>query len=252
MEKAMSMANKVAIVAGGGRDIGRACALELARRGARVVITYHASASTALSAVREIQSWGLEALALQADLTSQQGVDSCINTTLEKFGQIDTLVHVSGGLIERIKIVDMSLEHWHKVMDLNLSSLFMMSKACIPHLSAGGTIVTLASQAGRDGGGSGAVAYATSKGAIMTFTRGLAKELGPTIRVNAVCPGMISTGFHDTFTNDATRANVASATALKREGQAEEVAKLVGFLASSDSSYMTGNCVDINGGLLFS
>jgi 3-oxoacyl-[acyl-carrier protein] reductase len=248
----MLMAKKIAIVAGGGRDIGRACALELARRGANIVITYHSSSSTALSAVSEIQSMGRDAIALQADLTSQAGVDACIHATLEKFGKIDTLVHVSGGLIERIKIADMSLDHWRKVMDLNLTSLFMMSKACIPHMSAGSTIVTLASQAGRDGGGGGAVAYATSKGAIMTFTRGLAKELAPNIRVNAVCPGMISTGFHDTFTSDAIRSNVAGTAALKREGKAEEVAKLVGFLASAESSYMTGTNVDINGGLLFS
>lgn len=248
----MSMAKKVAIVAGGGRDIGRACALELASKGANVVITYHSSSATALSAVAEMEAMGVKAIALQADLTSQVGVDACIKTTLDTFGRIDTLVHVSGGLIERIKIADMSLEHWHKVMDLNLTSLFMMTKACIPHMEAGSSIVTLASQAGRDGGGGGAIAYAASKGAIMTFTRGLAKELGPKIRVNGVCPGMISTGFHDTFTNDTIRANVAGATALKREGKSEEVAKLVGFLASDESSYMTGNNIDINGGLLFS
>jgi 3-oxoacyl-[acyl-carrier protein] reductase len=252
MEKDMSMANKVAIVAGGGRDIGRACALELARLGANVVITYHTSAVTALDVVSEIQALGSQALAMQADLTNQQDIDTCVTATLEKFGRIDTLVHVSGGLIERVKITDMSLEHWHKVLNLNLSSLFMMCKACIPHMPPGSTIVTLASQAGRDGGGAGAVAYATAKGAIMTFTRGLAKELGPGIRVNSVCPGMISTGFHDTFTSDTVRTNVAAATALKREGKAEEVAKLVAFLASADSAYMTGTNVDINGGLLFS
>lgn len=252
MENKMSMANKVAIVAGGGRDIGRACALELASKGANVVITYHASSANAASAVVEMQAMGVKALALQADLTSQEGVDACVKATLDAFGKIDTLVHVSGGLIERIKIADMSLAHWHKVLDLNLTSLFMMTHACIPHMPAGSTIVTLASQAGRDGGGGGAVAYATSKGAIMTFTRGLAKELGPNIRVNGVCPGMISTGFHDTFTNDTIRTNVAGATALKREGKSEEVAKLVGFLASDESSYMTGNNIDINGGLLFS
>jgi 3-oxoacyl-[acyl-carrier protein] reductase len=248
----MSMVNKVAIVAGGGRDIGRACAIELAKKGANVVITYHSSLSSAETAVAEIEAMGVKALALQADLTTEEGIQACVKATVAQFGKIDTLVHVSGGLIERIKIADMSLAHWHKVMDLNLTSLFMMTHACIPHMSAGSTIVTVASQAGRDGGGGGAVAYATSKGAVMTFTRGLAKELGPNIRVNSVCPGMISTGFHDAFTNDTIRANVAGATALKREGKAEEVAKLVAFLASDESSYMTGNNVDINGGLLFS
>jgi len=137
-------------------------------------------------------------------------------------------------------------------MNLNLTSLFMMSKACIPHLAAGSSIVTLASQAGRDGGGGGAVAYASSKGSVITFTRGLAKELGPDIRVNGVCPGMISTGFHDTFTPSEVREKVAGMTCAKREGSSEEVAKLVAFLASDESSYMTGNNIDINGGMLFS
>ena len=107
-------------------------------------------------------------------------------------------------------------------------------------------------QAGRDGGGPGALAYATSKGAVMTFTRGLAKEVGPDIRVNAVCPGMISTTFHDTFTKPEVRERVAGATSLKREGSSEDVAGLVAFLASDDAAYVTGACYDINGGVLFS
>ena len=248
----MTMKGKVAIVAGGGRDIGRACAIELAQRGAHVVITYHSSKSTAQSAVTEIEALGGKALALQADLTDQASVDATVKATLDIFGKIDCLVHVSGGLLARIKIADMSIEHWNNVMNLNMTSLFMMSKACIPHLAAGSSIVTLASQAGRDGGGGGAVAYACSKGAVMTFTRGLAKELGPDIRVNGVCPGMISTGFHDTFTPDEVREKVAGMTCAKREGSSQEVAKLVGFLASDESSYMTGNNIDINGGMLFS
>lgn len=246
------MKDKVAIIAGGGRDIGRACAIELAKRGANVVITYHSSEETANSAVAEIEALGQKAVAIKADLTNQESVEATVQTTIEHFGKVDCLVHVSGGLIDRVKIADMSDEHWHKVMDVNLTSLFKMTRACIPHMPSGSSIVTFASQAGRDGGGGGAVAYATSKGAIMTFTRGLAKELGPDIRVNSVCPGMISTGFHDTFTQDDIRTKVAAATCAKREGTSEEVAKLVGFLASDESSYMTGNNVDINGGLLFS
>ena len=137
-------------------------------------------------------------------------------------------------------------------MDLNLTSAFLMIKACLPHMSAGSAIVNLASQAGRDGGGPGAVAYATSKGAMMTFTRGLAKELGPDIRVNAINPGMIDTDFHNIFTKDAVRANVANATPLKREGRPQEIGDLVVFLASDKSSFMTGTSIDINGGLLMS
>ena len=248
----MSMNGKVVIIAGGGRDIGRACAIDLAKQGANIVLTYHSSSDTALSAVKEIESLGCKAIALQADLTKSESVESVINTTIDAFGQIDTLVHVSGGLISRIKIADMTNEHWDNVMNVNLKSLFMMCRACIPHMKVGSSIVTFASQAGRDGGGGGAIAYAASKGAVMTFTRGLAKELGPDIRVNSVCPGMISTGFHDTFTQTNVRKMVAGATALKREGESEEVAKLVTFLAGDASSYMTGNCIDINGGLLFS
>ncbi|MGJ8631326.1 MAG: SDR family NAD(P)-dependent oxidoreductase [Glaciecola sp.] len=248
----MSMQGKVAIVAGGGRDIGRACALELAKNGANVVITYHSSSATALSAVAEIERLGQQAVAVQADLTSQSDVDKTVAAALDTFGSIDTLVHVSGGLVGRVRIDDMSLEHYNTVMNLNMTSLFMMTRACIPHLKSGSSIVTFASQAGRDGGGPGAAIYATSKGAVMTYTRALAKELGPDIRVNSVCPGMISTGFHDTFTQDTVRKNVAGATALKREGTSEEVAKVVYFLASKESSFMTGNNVDVNGGLLFS
>ena len=117
----------------------------------------------------------------------------------------------------------------------------------------GASIVNFASQAGRDGGGPGAAAYATSKGAVMAFTRSMAKELGKKdIRVNAICPGMINTSFHDRFTKDAVRTMVAGATPLGREGRPEEVADLTVYLASADSTFINGACIDINGGTLFS
>jgi 3-oxoacyl-[acyl-carrier protein] reductase len=110
----------------------------------------------------------------------------------------------------------------------------------------------LASQAGRDGGGPGASAYGAAKGALMTLTRGLAKELGPNIRVNSICPGMIDTDFHNIFTKPEVRTHVANVTPLKREGTSQEVAKLAVFLASDDAAFITGTNVDINGGTLFS
>lgn len=248
----MKLSDKVFIVTGGGRDIGAACAKELASQGASVMITCHASTDGANKVVSDIVAAGGQAQVIQANLTQPEAAEKVAAATLSEFGKIDGLVHVAGGLIGRKTVTEMSLEHWHKVMDVNLTSLFLMTKAVIPHLSAGSSIVTFASQAGRDGGGGGASAYATSKGAVMTFTRALAKELGPDIRVNSVCPGMIDTGFHDTFTPDNVRSNVASAALLKREGKAEEVAALVAFLASEEASYMTGTNIDINGGLVFS
>ena len=248
----MTLSGKTAIVTGGGRDIGKACVMALAAEGANVVINYHSSSVGADSAVKEIQAAGGKALALKGNLTDQKDVDALIARTVETFGAVDVLVNNTGGLVARKTIAEIDLAHWNAVMDLNLTSAFLMIKACLPHMSAGSAIVNLASQAGRDGGGPGAVAYATSKGAMMTFTRGLAKELGPDIRVNAINPGMIDTDFHNIFTKDAVRANVANATPLKREGRPQEIGDLVVFLASDKSSFMTGTSIDINGGLLMS
>lgn len=249
----MNLSGKTAIVTGGGRDIGRACALRLAQDGARVVINYHASSAGAESAVAEIIKAGGEAIALQGDMTKQADVDALIAKTREQFGDdINILVHVTGGLVARKKFDEMDLEHWNTVMNLNLTSLFQVVKAAVPFMPEGSSIIPFASQAGRDGGGPGAIAYATSKGAVMTMTRGMAKEFGPRIRVNAVCPGMIDTDFHNVFTKDEVRKNVANSTPLKREGASEDVANLIAFLASDQSAFMTGTSLDINGGILFS
>lgn len=244
--------NKTVVVAGAGRDIGRACALRFAQEGANVILTYNGAAEGAAAAVAEIEKLGRSALAIRADLTKVTEVEAAISAAAEKFSEIHGLVHVAGGLIARKTIAEMDEAFWHQVLDVNLTSLFLTTKAALPKMAKGGAIVTFSSQAGRDGGGPGALAYATSKGAVMTFTRGLAKEVGPDIRINAVCPGMISTTFHDTFTKPEVRERVAGATSLKREGSSEDVAGLVAFLASDDAAYVTGACYDINGGVLFS
>ena len=136
-------------------------------------------------------------------------------------------------------------------MDLNVTSVFRVTKACLEHMDQG-AIVNLASQAGRDGGGAGAVAYASSKGAIMTMTRALAKELGPNVRVNAMCPGMIDTDFHNIHTPDAGRRGFEAAAPLKRQGVVADAANLALFLACDDSAFITGTNMDLNGGMLFS
>jgi 3-oxoacyl-[acyl-carrier protein] reductase len=244
---------KTAIVAGGGRDIGRACAVKLAADGVKVAVIYANSAKAAQQTVDLIKAAGGTAVAIQADLTSAVDVARAVEQTQSAFGPtIDILQFVTGGMVARKPLAEMDEGFWHQVLDLNLTSLFLTCKAVVPHMPETGSIVTFASQAGRDGGGPGALAYATSKGAVMSFTRGLAKELGPKIRVNAVCPGMIDTTFHDVFTKSEVRGKVAGATAIKREGRPEEVAELAAWLASDKASYVTGACFDINGGVLFS
>lgn len=250
----MKLENKVVIVTGGARDIGKAVSEKLAAEGARVVVNYFSSPEQGNATVAAIESAGGSAIAVAGDMTKKADVDDLVSETVKAYGDsIDILVNVVGGLVARKQLAEMDDEFFDRLMRLNVTSTFLTTQAVVPHMASGAAIVNFSSQAGRDGGGPGASAYATSKGAVITFTRAMAKELGPSnIRVNCVCPGMISTTFHDTFTKDEVRGNVAAATPLRREGNASEVADLVAYLASSESSFMTGNCVDINGGLLFS
>jgi 3-oxoacyl-[acyl-carrier protein] reductase len=247
----MKLAGQSAIVTGGGRDIGAATALKLASEGANVAVNYFASSAGAEEVVAKIKANGGNAFAMQGDLTKQQDVDALVDKAATDFGGIHVLVNNAGGLVARKTLAESSLEHWKEVMDLNLTSTFMITKACLAHMDKG-TIVNLASQAGRDGGGPGSVPYATSKGAIMTMTRGLAKELGPNIRVNALCPGMIDTDFHNIHTPDSGRRGFEANAPVKRQGDTEDVANLVLFLACDDSAFITGANIDINGGMVFS
>ena len=245
---------KVAIVTGASRDIGRAVAIELARRGAKVAVNFRNDEAAADAVVNDIRRAGGEAVKVRADITVADDAGRLVSETREAFGDgIDILVNVAGGMVERRPLDAMDEEFFNRVMQLNATSTFLVTKAAVPHMPEGSAIVNFASQAGRDGGGPGACAYATSKGAVMTFTRAMARELGPRgIRVNALCPGMIATTFHDTFTKDEVRKNVAAATPLRRQGNSAEVATAVAWLASDAAAFVTGANIDINGGAFFS
>jgi len=250
----MDLKGKIAIVTGGTRDIGRAISIRLAKEGVKVVANYFNSEANAQDTLQEINATGGEAIIVKGDMTKKEDVDNMIKESIAAFGNsIDIVVNNAGGLVARKTIDEMDEAFFNKVMFLNLNSTFLVSKAALPYMSSGGSIVNIASQAGRDGGGGGSLAYATSKGAVITFTRGLAKEVGPqNIRVNSLCPGMIATKFHDDFTKDEVRKKVEGMTPLRRQGSAEEIANTVACLASSETSFMTGANVDINGGLIFS
>jgi 3-oxoacyl-[acyl-carrier protein] reductase len=250
----MRLSGKVAIVTGGARDIGRQVSLKLAAEGAKVVVNYFDNESDATDTLKMIQAAGGEAIAVQGDMTKAEEVKKLVEKTLSAFsGKIDILVNVVGGLVGRHLITEMEEEFWDFLMTVNVKSVFLTTREVVPHMPPGSSIINFSSQAGRDGGGPGASAYATAKGAVMTFTRSMSKELGPkNIRVNAVAPGMIATSFHDRFTKDEVREKVAAGTPLRREGNAGEVADLVAYLASEEATFLTGLNVDINGGLYFS
>jgi 3-oxoacyl-[acyl-carrier protein] reductase len=250
----VDLSNKLAVVSGGARDIGRAVVLQLAQCGASVAFCYYESADAARQLSAELERSGARSLAAKVDATKSADVNAFIEKVHNMFHRpIDILVNNAGGLIARKKLDEMDEAFWDLVMAVNLKSAFLMCKAAASRMSDGGAIINISSQAARDGGGPGAIAYATSKGALSTFTRGLAKELGTRrIRVNAVCPGMIATAFHDKFTKPEVRQRVAAMTPLGREGACEEVAALVAYLASAEASYINGACLDINGGLIFS
>lgn len=249
----INLSGKTAIVTGGARDIGRQVSLQLAKAGANVCLNYFDGEDKAKETLQMLHAAGSKAVMQYGDMTKSEDIDQVIKTCTEAFGpSIDILINVAGGLFGRKTLDVLDEPFWDLVMNVNLKSVYLVTKAVVPHMTNGGAIVNFASQAARDGGGAGASAYATAKGGVLTFTKAMAKELGPKgIRVNAVSPGMINTTFHDVFTKPEVRQNVANATPLRREGEAVEVANLVVYLASDMASFVHGACVEINGGTYF-
>ena len=170
----MNLSGKTAIVTGGGRDIGRATCIQLARCGANVVVAYppFEDPAGATGTVAEIEKLGQKAIAVPADVMKSADIQALVDRALEAFGaDIHILVNVAGGLVARKKMDEMDEDFWDLVMGLNLKSTFMVTRAVLPHMPNGGSIVNFASLAARDGGGPGSIAYATAKGGVMTFTR---------------------------------------------------------------------------------
>ncbi len=250
----MKLTGKVAVVTGGARDLGRAISVKLAAEGAKVCLNYFDNADDAQATLDMIKADGGQAIAVQGDMTKAADVKKLFAEAGAAFGgRVDVLVNVVGGIVGRKQITEQDEAWYDFLMDVNMRSVFLCTREVVPMMTEGGAIVNFSSQAARDGGGPGASMYATAKAAVMCHTRSMAKELGPKgIRVNALAPGMINTSFHDRFTAPAARENLHNTAPLRREGEAMEVADLVCFLACSESSYITGTNIDINGGMLFS
>ncbi len=249
-----NLKGKVAVVTGGSRDIGRAISVQLAAEGAKVCINYCHCPQKAQETLDIIRRAGGEAILVKADVTKAADVRFLFEETAKAFGpRIDILVNNAGGIVGRKRIQEQDENWYYTLMDLNFKSCWLCTRDVLPYMKEGGSIINVSSQAARDGGGPGSSVYACGKAAMLCHTRAMAKELGPQgIRVNAVCPGMINTYFHDTFTAPEGREALHRSAPLRREGEASEVAGLVCFLAGDAAPYVTGTGVDINGGCLFS
>jgi 3-oxoacyl-[acyl-carrier protein] reductase len=194
---------------------------------------------------------GSDPVILQLDATSETDVAALATTISNRFSTLDVLVNNVGGLVRRATLAELDVQLWRTVMAVNVDSSYLVTRALLPLITRGrGRVLNIASLAGHNGGGPGAVAYATSKAAIFGFTRALARELAPDgITVNALAPGFIEdTPFHDTFTSAEAKAATIAAIPLGRAGIPDDVASAVQWLASTDSSFVTGSVIDINGG----
>jgi 3-oxoacyl-[acyl-carrier protein] reductase len=237
---------KIALITGGSRGIGAAIAKRLAADGANVAITYTKGADAAASVVKEIESAGGKAIAIQADATDANASKAAVEKTVATFGRLDVLVNNAGTAIPKT-FEETTLEELDRVIDINLRGVFVATQAALKHMKSGGRIIMIGSSVGEHVMIPGLVPYSATKGAVKMFTQGLSREVGTRgITVNNVQPGPIDTELNPAAGDWATPQKAV--TALGRYGSVDEVAALVAFVAGPESSYITGANLTVDGG----
>lgn len=249
MPETSSLENKVALVTGGSRGIGRAVAWELAARGAAVVVNYNKSPEAAEEVVKQVQEVGGKAAAFQADVSDIKQAEALVKFAIETFGDLSILVN-NAGITKDTLIMMMSEADWDSVINTNLKSTFNCSKAAVKHMmrKRTGRIINMASVAGQMGN-AGQVNYSASKGGQIAFTKSLAREVASrNITVNAVAPGFVDTEILNAMPPEILEAALKMVP-LARKGKPEEIAYAVAFLASDQAAYITGQVLGIDGGM---
>ena len=242
----MTQQNKIALVTGGSRGIGRGCALELARAGYDIAINFAGNEEAANKTVEDIKALGVDAEAFKFDVSDKDAADNGVAKVLERFGRIDVLVN-NAGITRDGLFMRMSADNWNAVINTNLSSAFNVSQPVVKVMmkQRSGAIVNMASVVGVSGN-AGQANYSAAKAGLIGLTKTLAKELGSRgIRVNAVAPGFINTD----MTKDLDTSKFLDYIPLKRLGEVEDIAKAVKFLAV-DTDYVTGQVLEVDGGLI--
>ena len=241
---------KYVLITGASRGIGAAAAREFAARGWGVAVNYNRSGEAAETLASELKALGVPAMAVQADVADRGQVQAMMDKVLAEFGRLDALV-CNAGISETGLVSDLDETGWRRIFGVNVDGVHFCCQAALPHFihRKAGAIVTLSSMWGQVGG-SCEVAYSATKGAVIAYTKALAKEVGPSgIRVNCVAPGVIDTEMNGHLSADDLAA-LADETPLGRIGTAAEVAKTIAFLAGEDASFLTGQVVAPNGGLV--
>lgn len=244
----MRFKNKVAIVTGGSRGIGRAIALEFAKEGASVVVNYVKAEDKAKSLVMEIEKLGAKAIAVKCDVSKEQEVRKMIDQTLKTFGRLDILVN-NAGIVFDIPFFDKTTEHWKRTLDVNLMGVFFCSKYAAIQMKKQktGKIVNISSTNGIDTLSPDSMDYDATKSAVISMTKNLAVELAPNISVNCVAPGWVDTDINKNLPKDYVKEETKRIS-LKRLGRPEEIANAVLFLASDQASFITGSILVVDGG----
>jgi 3-oxoacyl-[acyl-carrier protein] reductase len=247
------LTGKNAFVTGTSQGIGAAISNALIEAGCNICMHYFHSSEEPEKLRSIANEKSRKAMCLKADLTNEDEVKDCVRKAAGFLGTIDVLINNSGSLVERRYLQDLDTGYWQTLLDINLKTMMLVTREALPFLnkSEGSSIVNLGSLAGRTGGHSGSLVYSTAKGAVLTWSRSLAKELAQYgIRVNAVAPGFIEgTSFHEKHTTREAAMNTIRNIPLGRSGRPEDVARAVVFLASEYDGFITGETIDINGGI---
>ena len=248
-----SLVGKRALVTASGQGIGKAIAEGLLKAGCDLVVHYFSNVEGAKEVAKLADSLGRRVLCLRADLTSESEATELVKKSADFLGGLDVLVNNTGGLIARRSISQVDLPFWQQVIDVNMTSMMLVTRQAVPYLvqAKSASIVNISSLAGRKGGHGGSLVYASTKGAILTFTRALSGELGAQgVRVNAIAPGLIlGTSFHNTHTTKESAEETIRGIPLARAGNVDDVARTAVFLASEYDGFITGATIDINGGV---